>query len=61
MVESILIILIASFFVYIGLKYGRTPKPKEETVNADIKISFSVSDDGNLESTNYSINNHRLS
>ena len=40
MVESILIILIASFFVYIGFKYGRTPKPKEEPVDADIKISF---------------------
>jgi len=59
MVESILIILIASFFVYIGFKYGRTPKPKP--VDADIKISFTVNDDGVLETTNYSINNHRLS
>ena len=60
MIEQILIILVASFFVYIGFKYGRTPKPKETPVNADIKISFTLNDDGVLESTNYSINNNQL-
>jgi len=45
--------------IYIGIKYGRT-KPKEEPVNADIKISFTVNDDGVLDSTNYSINNQKL-
>jgi len=58
MVESILIILVASFFVYIGFKYGR--KPKEEPVNVDVKLSFSVSDNGDLETQNISLNNQRL-
>jgi len=58
MIELIFSILGIVFILYFMIKYGR--KPKEEPVNADIKISFTLNDDGVLESTNY-LNNKQLS
>ena len=58
MIELILYILGIVFILYFMIKYGRTSK--EEPVDVDVKLSFSVSDNGDLESNYVSVNNNRL-